>query len=123
MPVPLRVSSLLITDALAGASDLYRQLGFEPVPTDDEACIGFTAGTTGVILTSREFAASCWGEPVAAELAGRVVPYVYLQHLSDSDDVGDTIFEGWTQYGTHDRIVGTAFGPMVLVERAHPLTL
>lgn len=117
MSTPLRVSALLVTDDFTGVSEFYEGLGFEQVATGDPTCVGFVAGSTGVILTDRDFAARCWGLPVMEEVAGRWVPYIYFDHLPDADPFGQVIADTVTGEGTRELVLRTASGPIVLVER------
>jgi hypothetical protein len=117
MPTPLRVSSLHVTSDLTAACKLYDELGLEREATDDPGCIGFVAGSTGVILTDHDFAIRCWGRDIIGELSGRCVPYIFLEALGDSQP-RNVIAESWTWFGTHELVVRTAAGPVIFVERA-----
>ncbi len=118
IPVPKRVSSLLVTDDLTQASTLYHDLGFARVETDDLGCVGYVAGETGVILASRAFAMRCWGNAATAALADRFVPYIFLASIDEAHAPGDVLADARTWFGTHERIVQTSAGPLVLVEMA-----
>ena len=117
MPVPKRVSSLLVTADLAKVSALDRDLGFTSVETDDRGCVGYVAGESGVILADRDFAVRCWGERAATALGGRFVPYVFLGQL-DGDSVPDGVVlaDTRTWFGTREQVVETISGPIVLVQ-------
>jgi hypothetical protein len=117
MSVPKRVSSLLVTADLPGASAYYGSLGFSRVESDDPGCIGYVAGETVVLLADEDFASRCWGADVSAALKGRFVPYVYLDELdSELDGSAQVLVDTRTWFGTHERVVDTVSGPVVLVE-------
>lgn len=116
MPVPKRVSSLLVTDDLTQVSTLYRDLGFARIETDDLGCVGYVAGETGIILADRDFATRCWGNAATAALADRFVPYVFLASIDDAHAPGQVLADTHTWFGTHERVVQTISGPVVLAE-------
>jgi hypothetical protein len=117
MSVAKRVSSLLVTADLPAVSAYYRELGLTRVESDDRGCVGYVAGETGVLLADMDFAVRCWGAETAAALAGRFVPYVYLDELgSESDRPRRLLTDTRTWFGTHERVVDTVSGPVVLVE-------
>src|SRR6185436_13444614 len=79
---PRRITPLLVTNDLAGQSNLYRELGFVQVSTDDLACVGFIAGETGIILEDAQFASICYGASLAERLQDQAVPYVYVDEIA-----------------------------------------
>lgn len=118
MPVPKRVSSLLVTDDLTQVSALYENLGFARIETDDLGCVGYVVGETGLILASRAFATRCWGNAATAALADRFIPYIFLASIDEAHVPGDVLVDTRTWFGTHERVVQTSAGPLVLVELA-----
>ena len=117
MLLPKRVSSMLVTRDLAAASALYEALGFARVETDAPGCVGYVAGETGVILVDREFADVCWGD-VAASLVERVVPYIHVASLDDLPEDTRVLANVHTTYGTHEIVLATSTGPIVLAAMA-----
>ena len=117
MPIPKRVSSLMVVEDLPRAAALYEGLGFTKVPTDDDRCIGYVAGETGIILSDRGFATDCWGSEALTELAGRFVPYVSVERV-DGETPGVVLADTRTWFGTHEVVVQTVSGPLILAELA-----
>jgi hypothetical protein len=113
----MRVSGLLVTQDFAAACALHAALGFRSVETDDQDCVGFEAGETGVILATPAFAQRCWGVRALTEVAGRFVPYVFLEDIGDGP-AGEVLADVRTWFGTHERVVRTVAGPLVLAEVA-----
>jgi hypothetical protein len=120
MSHPQRVSSLLVTTEFARVSQLYYDLGFEVVATGDPGCVGFVAGETGVILADTAFARRCWSHGVAEAAKNRFIPYVFLEHIESEAalaELGEVLCDVTTTYGTHELVLRTASGPVVLAER------
>ena len=116
MFLPKRVSSMLVTSDLAAAAALYEQLGFARVETDTPGCIGYLAGTTGVILVDRQFANGCWGA-AAESFAERIIPYIHVTSLDAPSPASATVLaDVHTSYGTRERVLSTPSGPIVLAE-------
>lgn len=117
MPTTRRVSPLLVTHELGRTASLYHELGFEAVPTDDPGCIGYVTGETGVILVDQEFAERCWGADVVPMLADRFVPYIFLERVDDAVVAsGEVLADVRTSFGTHEQVLLTVAGPVILVE-------
>jgi hypothetical protein len=107
----------MVVEDLPRAAALYEGLGFTKVPTDDDRCIGYVAGETGIILSDHEFATDCWGSGALAELAGRFVPYVFVERI-DGETPGVVLADSRTWFGTHELLVRTDSGPLILAELA-----
>jgi hypothetical protein len=115
--IPKRVSALLVTAKFRDVSILYGDLGFTRIKTDDPGCVGYVAGETGIILADRAFAIRCWGAEAAAVLTGKFVPYVFLGQLdSETQEHGRVVADTQTWFGTHEQVIQTVSGPVVLVE-------
>ena len=121
MSHPKRVSSLLVTTEFDRVSQLYCDLGFEVVATGDPGCVGFVASETGVILADTAFARRCWSHGVAEVAKNRFIPYVFVERI-DQDaaniaELGEVLCDVTTTYGTHELVLRTASGPVVLAQR------
>ena len=114
MAVAKRVSSLLVTANLEGASRIYGGLGFQRVDTGHAGCVGYVAGQTGVILVDCEFARRCWGDVAARELAERLAPYVFLNEAEQGQIDAQLLCDIDAGFGAREHVLRTALGPIIL---------
>jgi hypothetical protein len=119
-PSVRRVTPLLAVADISALARGYEAMGLERVDTDDPDTVGFTAGDTGIILTSTTALRRYWSDALVARLADRFVPYVYVALV---DEAVGTLRPGWTvmaeaetDYGTREVIVEGHGQTQILVE-------
>lgn len=76
-----RVTPLTILPDIGPSLARYRRLGFTSMETDDPGCVGLRAGSTHLILCTTAFMARDFQTANVAPLAGRTIPYVWVESL------------------------------------------
>ena len=116
-----RATPMYLVDDIAEARTRYEALGFEPKLTDDNGCLGVSAGPTNVILLTRDAAERTWPARGVARLAQTPALYIWVESLESVQAGLRGTFLGETRLaGLREWAVESDQGLMVFAETARP---
>lgn len=112
-----RATPMYLVEDLDDARMHYLSLGFVPRPSDDEGCVGMIAGSTGVILLSRDYAERSMPARAVALLAEKPALYVWVESLEDARaGMRGTLLGEMQTTGLREWMIEAAQGLVVLAE-------
>jgi ethanolamine utilization microcompartment shell protein EutS len=117
----LRVTPLTVLTDIGPSLRRYESLGFEPVDSGADGCIGMRAGDTSVIFASAAFMSGDFDAQHVADLIGHTIKYVHVssveharQRLSASAHVVQDVR---TRGGTREILVVDDGDVLILAEK------
>jgi len=117
-----RATPMYLVDDITEARNRYEALGFEPKLTDDQGCLGVSAGPTNVILLNRDYAERTLPARAVALLEQKPALYIWVESLDGLSAALRGNFLGETRLaGLREWAVESDQGLMVFAEtaRAH----
>lgn len=116
-----RATPMYLVDDIAEARTRYEALGFEPKLTDDNGCLGVSAGPTNVILLNRDYAERTLPARAVALLEQKPALYIWVESLESVQAGLRGTFLGETRLaGLREWAVESDQGLMVFAETARP---
>ena len=116
-----RATPMYLVDDIAEARTRYEALGFEPKLTDDNGCLGVSAGPTNVILLNRDYAERTLPARAVALLEQKPALYIWVESLESVPAGRRGTFLGETRLaGLREWAVESDQGLMVFAETARP---
>ena len=79
-----RVTPLTVMADITEAVELYRALGFEPVDTGHEGCVGLRAGHSYQLVVTKSYMERLFSQWTVALLLNRTTPYIYVGSLDEA---------------------------------------
>ena len=116
-----RATPMYLVEDLSEARTRYEALGFEPKVTDDDGCVGVTAGPTNVILLNRDYAERTMPARAVELLGQKPALYIWVESLDAMRaQLGSAILGEVKMAGLREWAVESEQGLMVLAETARP---
>jgi hypothetical protein len=116
-----RATPLYLVDDIAEARSRYEALGFEPKQTDDDGCLGVSAGHTNVILIDRNYAERTLPARAVTLLEERPALDVLVESLDGVDpELRGSFLGEASMAGLREWAIESPQGLMVLAESARP---